>query len=104
MHKASVTSVHTEANVYWADWFMSVFVNELAPPYVWSQQGQCVQQCRRNMKGTLILWKHETLWKLSQVGNFCKNCDNCVKYSLRIEDNVENHEKMENIVKKWWTN
>ena len=31
-HKASVTSVNAEANVLGADWPMSVFVNELAPP------------------------------------------------------------------------
>ena len=45
--KASVTSVNAEANVHGADWLMSVFVNELAPPHVRSQQGQCVWQCRR---------------------------------------------------------
>ena len=33
---------------------MSVFVNELTPPNVRSQQGQCVQQCRRIMKDTLV--------------------------------------------------
>ena len=52
-HKASVTSVNADANVHSADWLMSVFVNELTPPHVRSQQGQCVQQCRRIMKDTL---------------------------------------------------
>ena len=42
-HKASVTSVNAEANAHSADWLMSVFVNELAPPHVRSQQGQCVR-------------------------------------------------------------
>ena len=32
---------------------MCVFVNELAPSHVRSQQGQCLRQCRRIMKGTL---------------------------------------------------
>ena len=32
---------------------MSNFVNELTPPKVCSQQGQCVQQCQRIMKDTL---------------------------------------------------
>ena len=41
--KASVTSVHAQANAHSADWLMSVFVNELAPLYVRSQQGQCEQ-------------------------------------------------------------
>ena len=31
-HKASVTSVYAEANVHSANWLMSVFINELAPP------------------------------------------------------------------------
>ena len=35
-HKASVTSVHAEANAHSADWLMRVFVNE--------QQRKCVQQ------------------------------------------------------------
>ena len=52
-HKASVMSVNAEASVHSADWIMSVFVNELTPPHVRSQQGQCVQQCRRIMKKTL---------------------------------------------------
>ena len=39
MHNVSVTSINAEANVHRADWLMSVFVNELAPPYVCSQQG-----------------------------------------------------------------
>ena len=43
MHKASVTSESTEANVHSADWLMSVFVNELAQPHAHSQQGQCMQ-------------------------------------------------------------
>ena len=42
-HKASVTSVNAEANVHSADWLMSVFVNELNPPHVRSQQGQCMR-------------------------------------------------------------
>ena len=54
-HKASVTSVHAEANAHSADWLMSVFVNELAPPYVRSQQGQCEQQCRRILANTVAL-------------------------------------------------
>ena len=33
---------------------MSVFVNELAPPHARSRQGQCVRQCRRIMKATLV--------------------------------------------------
>ena len=37
-------------NVHSTDWLMSIFVNELAPPHVRSQQGQYVQQCRRIMK------------------------------------------------------
>ena len=53
-HKASVTSANAETNAHSADWLMSVFVNELAPPNVRSQQGQCVQQCRRIMKDTLV--------------------------------------------------
>ena len=52
-HKASVTSVNAEANVHRADWLMSVFVNELAPPHVPSQRGQCVRLCRRIMIYTL---------------------------------------------------
>ena len=52
-HKASVTSVHAEANAHSADWLTSVFVNELAPPYVRSQQGQCEQQCRRILANTV---------------------------------------------------
>ena len=55
MHKASVTSVNAKANAYSADWLMSVFVNEPAPPHVRSQHGHCMQQCRRIMKGTLIM-------------------------------------------------
>ena len=39
-HKASVTSINTGANVHSADWLMSIFVNELAPPHVHSQQGK----------------------------------------------------------------
>ena len=31
-HKVSVTCVNAEANAHSADWLMSVFVNELAPP------------------------------------------------------------------------
>ena len=38
-HKAGVMSVNAEANVHSADWLMCVFVNELAPPHVRSQQG-----------------------------------------------------------------
>ena len=57
--KASVTSVNAETNVHSADWLMSVFVNELTLPYVRSQQGQCMQQCRRIMK--------DTVWKFSRV-------------------------------------
>ena len=53
----SVTSVNTEANVLGADWLMSGFVNELAPPHMRSQQGQCVQQCRRIMKDTLAKFR-----------------------------------------------
>ena len=53
-HKASVTSVDTEANAHCADWLMCVFVNELAPPDTRRQQGQCVQQCRRIMIDTLL--------------------------------------------------
>ena len=52
MHKASVTSVNAEANELSADWLMSVFVNELAPPNVRSQQGQWVWQCQMIMKDT----------------------------------------------------
>ena len=48
-----MTSVNAEANVHSADWLMDIFVNELAPPHVRSQQGQCVRQCRRIMKDTL---------------------------------------------------
>ena len=48
-----MTSVNAEASTHIADWLMSVFVNELAPPHARSQQGQCVQQCRRIMKETL---------------------------------------------------
>ena len=50
MHKASITSI----NVHSADWLMGVFVNELAPPNVHSQQGQCMQQCQRIMKESLV--------------------------------------------------
>ena len=57
-HKASVTSVHTEANAHSADWLMSVFVNELAPPYVRSQQSQCEQQCWRILANTVTF--HES--------------------------------------------
>ena len=31
-HKASVTSLNAEANVHSADWLLSIFVKELAPP------------------------------------------------------------------------
>ena len=34
---------------------MSIFVNEIAPPRVCGQQGQCVQQCWRIMTGSLSL-------------------------------------------------
>ena len=40
--------VYTALIVYWA-----FFVIELTPPYVRSQQSQCMQQCWRIMKGTL---------------------------------------------------
>ena len=43
MHKASVKSVHTEANAHGGDWLMSVFMNELALPHACDWQGQCVQ-------------------------------------------------------------
>ena len=46
-------SIHAEANAHSADWLMSVFVNELALPYVRSQQGQCEQQCRRILANTV---------------------------------------------------
>ena len=59
-HKASVRSVNAEANAHSADWLMSVFVNELAPPHARSQQGQCVRQCRRIMKDTLVNRSTET--------------------------------------------
>ena len=42
---ASMTGVHTEANLRSGDWLMSIFVNEIAPPCVRNQQGQCMQQC-----------------------------------------------------------
>ena len=51
--KASGTSVHAEPNAHSADWLMNVFVNELAPPHVRIQQGQCVQQCRRILAYTV---------------------------------------------------
>ena len=52
--KASMTSVNAEADVHIADWLMSIFVNELAPPHVCSEQGQCVRQCRRIMRDTFV--------------------------------------------------
>ena len=65
-HKASVTSIHAEANVHSADLLMSVFVNELASPYARTQQGQCVQQCQTILANTLCI----------------APIDYCVKYSL----------------------
>ena len=59
-HEASVTSVHAEANTHSADWLTSVFVNEVAPPYVRSQQGQREQQCRRILANT-IQWITATI-------------------------------------------
>ena len=53
MLKASVTSVHTEANAHSANWQLSVFVNDLAPRHIRSQQGKCVQQCRTILANTL---------------------------------------------------
>ena len=44
-----------KSNAHSTDWLMSVFVNKLAPPHVRSQEGQCLQQCWRIMKGTLII-------------------------------------------------
>ena len=37
MHKASVTSMHAEANSQSADWLMSLIVNEIAPSPVCNQ-------------------------------------------------------------------
>ena len=51
--KASNTSVHAEANAHSADWLLRIFVNELAPPHARSQQGKCVQQCRRILAYTV---------------------------------------------------
>ena len=48
-----MTNVNAEANALSTGWLMSVFVYELTPPHVRSQQGQCVRQCRRIMKDTL---------------------------------------------------
>ena len=45
-HKASVMRVNAEANVQSADWLMGIFVNELSPSHVRSQQGQCVRQAQ----------------------------------------------------------
>ena len=42
-HKANKTSMHAEGNAHSADWLMSIFVNELAPHDVRSQQGKYVQ-------------------------------------------------------------
>ena len=53
--KASVMGVHAKGNACCADWLMSVFVNELAPPHVCNQQGQCMQQCQAIMKGTIFI-------------------------------------------------
>ena len=39
MHKASVMSVHTQANSHIACWLMNVFVNEIALPHGGSQKG-----------------------------------------------------------------
>ena len=50
-NKASVMSVYAEANSHSADWLMSVFVNEIAPSCVRSQQGQIVYQC-----SSLMIW------------------------------------------------
>ena len=51
-HKASMTSVHIEMHRVLFK-LMSVFVNELTPAHVRSQQGQCVQQCQTIIKGAL---------------------------------------------------
>ena len=55
MHKVSMRSIHAKANTYSADWLMSVIVNELAKLHVHSTQGQCLQQCQRIKKGTVVL-------------------------------------------------
>ena len=50
---------------------MSVFVNELAPPHVHSEQGLCVRQCRRIMKDTLdIKMLNESLNSKFDLANF----------------------------------
>ena len=53
--KASMTSVHGEANAHSPDWLMDIFVNEQAPPDVCSQQGQWEQQCRRILANTVFM-------------------------------------------------
>ena len=61
--KAGVTSTNTD--VHSADWLMCIFVIELTPPHVRSQQGQCVRQCRRIMKDTLhISTKGYQFWHI----------------------------------------
>ena len=42
MHKASMTNVNAEAKLHTADWLMTAFVNELAPPHERSQQSRCM--------------------------------------------------------------
>ena len=63
MHKASVMSVNAEANVRGADWLMSIFVNELAPPHmyavnkvIWSMREAVLKDYERhfNCKGIII--------------------------------------------------
>ena len=53
-HKASVKSIHAEANAHSADWLMCIFENELALPHVRHQQGKCMQQCRRISPNTVV--------------------------------------------------
>ena len=60
-HEASVTNVH-------ADWLMIVFLNELAPPHVRSQQDECVQHCQRIVKGTVDQRTGCSSCKHQQVG------------------------------------
>ena len=51
--QARVMSVHTEANAHSADWLMTIFLNEPAPPHVCSQQNKCLQQCLTILANTV---------------------------------------------------
>ena len=88
-HKASVTTVHAKANVYSADWLRSIFVNELAPPHVRGQQGQCVQPCRRIIEGTLVSLKYGiVVWSGTYSILFLYNLP-CLTHELYLQHSVE---------------